>query len=116
VLEYAKEERKSRSGIDRSGKEREMLDVKEAVTVAFQYVEDLFSQDGIVNLGLEEVEYDPHEDAWAVTVGFSRPWDLPARNGALIPVNPPTPRRDYKVVRVDANTGRVESVKNRAVN
>ena len=92
-----------------------MLDVKDAVSVAFKYVQDLFSQDGIVNLGLEEVEYDPHEDAWSVTVGFSRPWDLPARNGVLVPINPTSPRRDYKVVRVDANTGNVDSVKNRTV-
>ena len=34
------------------------MDVKEAVTLAKNHITDLFAAEGIINLGLEEVEYD----------------------------------------------------------
>lgn len=51
------------------------MDVKEAVRMARKYTAELFADDGIENLGLEEVVFDDEEKAWKVTIGFSRPWD-----------------------------------------
>ena len=49
------------------------MDVKEAAKLAKDYVADLFRDEGISNVGLEEIEL--HGQTWEVTVGFSRPWD-----------------------------------------
>ena len=53
------------------------MDVKEAAKLAKDYVVDLFAEEGIGNVGLEEIELRPGPDGsfWSVTVGFSRPWD-----------------------------------------
>ena len=51
------------------------MDVKDAVNAAKTYVAQLFADEGLSNLGLEEVEFDDGSGAWRVTVGFSRPWD-----------------------------------------
>jgi len=53
------------------------MDVKEAIRLAKQYVTDLFIQEGIDQIGLEEVEFDDMNNTWLVTIGFSRPWDQP---------------------------------------
>ena len=51
------------------------MDVKAAARTAKSYVTDLFADEEITNVGLEEVEFDEGQDRWIVTVGFSRPWD-----------------------------------------
>ncbi|WP_367874130.1 hypothetical protein [Luteolibacter sp. Populi] len=86
------------------------MNVKEAVKLAMQYVADLFEEEKIENLGLEEVEFDEPENAWHVTIGFSRPWDrlsgISLRN---------TLSRSYKVVAINDGTAKILSVKNREV-
>ena len=90
------------------------MDVKEAVATAKKYVGELFTQEGITNLGLEEIEFDEQAGEWRVTVGFSRPWDSVGGFASLAErINP---RRSYKVVRISDKTGAVVSVKNRDVN
>ncbi len=51
------------------------MDVKEAVGTAKKYVDDLFANESIANVGLEEVAFDDTKHAWKVTVGFSRTWN-----------------------------------------
>lgn len=85
------------------------MNVKEAVDQAKRHIADLFSREGLINLGLEEVEFDDSLEQWRITVGFSRPWDhqgIPALD--LIPPS----RRTYKIVTID-KAGTVLSVKNR---
>jgi len=90
------------------------MDVKEAVGTAKKYIEELFAQEGITNLGLEEIELDEQAEEWRVTVGFSRPWD--SVTGFASVAERINPRRSYKVVRISDKTGAVVSVKNREVN
>ncbi len=87
------------------------MNVKEAVRIARDYVADLFREEEFSNLGLEEVVYKDTEEAWEITVGFSRPWDYPVN--LFAPFGDRVPRRQYKVVRVNDKTGAVEFVKNR---
>ena len=96
------------------------MDVKEAVLVAKSYLAEIYTNEGIVNLGLEEVEFDDRSDTWCITLGFSRPWDHPPSPrlnplavalGDRIPQ--PELRRSYKVLRIKDGDGRVESLKNR---
>ena len=78
---------------------------KQAVDIAKQHVMELFSDEAIRNLGLEEIESDGMY--WKVTIGFSRPWDM-SINSVL-----GSSDRAYKVIRVDGDTGCVISVKDR---
>ena len=88
------------------------MNVKEVVTHAKQHVLDLFAEESLTNVGLEEVELDEQANEWVVTIGFSRPWDEP-RN-ALAALAAPA-RRAYKVVRVSNANGAILSIKNREV-
>jgi hypothetical protein len=85
------------------------MDVKEAVGLAKKYIREVFADERIADLGLEEVEYDD-KDVWSVTVGFSREWNSKA--GGLAPTFFPL-HRDYKVVRISDTDKRMISVKNR---
>lgn len=87
------------------------MNVKEAVDTALTYVADLFEKEKPRNVGLEEVEFKDAEGQWHVTVGFSRPWDY----GPTIAGFQVKPRRDYKVVRIDDESGKVLSVKIRKI-
>lgn len=88
------------------------MDVKEAVARAKQYVADLYADEQISNLGLEEVEFCDPDKTWSVTVGFSRPWD-DVRNVVTAISGDATPRRSYKVVKISEASGQVLSVKAR---
>ena len=87
------------------------MDVKEAARRAKEYVADLFDEEGIGNVGLEEIELGPDGKFWMVTVGFSRPWDQGGL--ATITLGQKGLRRSYKVLRIDKDNGNVESVKDR---
>ena len=87
------------------------MNVKEAAKIAKEYVSDLFADEGITNVGLEEIQLEIGGRFWKVTVGFSRPWD----HGGLatITYGQKGLRRSYKVLRIDDHNGNVESVKDR---
>jgi len=86
------------------------MDVKQAVATARTYIGELFADEGVTNLGLEEVEYDEPQGEWRVTLGFSRPWDTtPSGFSAMTQLNPQRPR-SFKVVRVSDRSESVISV------
>ena len=82
------------------------MDVKQAVQTAKEHVAHLFADEPIMNVGLEEVEFHELDKVWAITVGFSRSWG--GVGDILLP-------RTYKIVRIQDESGRVESVKHRDV-
>lgn len=88
------------------------MNVKQAVSSAKAYIADLFADEDLRNLGLEEVELDPQTNEWVVTIGFSRPWDEP-RNALASLTSGPGPRRAFKIVRISNASTDVVSVKNR---
>jgi hypothetical protein len=97
------------------------MDVKQVVDLAKNYVKDLFASEGIFDLGLEEVELDENVSCWNVTIGFSRPWDKPVfgtigEKLAALAERTTSPKRSYKVVRIDDVSGRVLALKNRESN
>ncbi len=85
------------------------MDVKEVVRVAKNYVAELFRDEDITHVGLEEVDFD-QSDNWVVTIGFSRPWD---RNIGSVLAGQAS--RSYKVVRIRDEDGKVLSVKERTL-
>lgn len=90
--------------------EGHVMDVKAAVAQAKAEISTLFAEEGIQNLGLEEVDYDEAKSIWRITVGFSRPWDEPRSALAALAAQNPYWRRAYKVVTIDEH-GTVLSVK-----
>lgn len=96
------------------------MEVKEAVRVAKEYVNDVFSEETIEDFGLEEVDFDDASNEWKITLGFSRPWSgkqvAQSAGGFGFTLIPP-PRhagRAYKVVRIQDEQGRVTSLKDRS--
>jgi hypothetical protein len=85
------------------------MDVKEAVGLAKKYIGEIFADEPISDLGLEEVEFDNSSQNWLVTIGFWRQWKNPS--GGISVLVPRT--RDYKVVRIADADGKMLSVKNR---
>lgn len=89
------------------------IDVKEAVRLAKEFAARIYEAEKISRLGLEAVERTDDGKYWLVTLGFSRPWSYPKAQGSFSPLDEVLPRperqpeREYKVFRVDANTGAV---------
>jgi hypothetical protein len=90
------------------------MDVKDAVKRAKSYVAELFAEEGLMNLGLEEIEHDDVAGTWDVTLGFSRPWNT-ARNALTALTGDTAARRTYRVVKVRDADGEVLSVKRRDI-
>ena len=66
-----------------------------------------------MNVGLEEVEFDEVDKLWAITIGFSRSWGRPAAE--VMRALGGDSARTYKTVRIQDESGRVESVRHRDV-
>ncbi|HEY0514857.1 MAG TPA: hypothetical protein VGH73_23385 [Thermoanaerobaculia bacterium] len=93
------------------------IDIKEAVRRAKDFAVMLFAPEKISGLGLEAVERSEDGRYWLVTLGFTRPHLQPKRTSSYSPIEQILPRpepqiaREYKVFRVDAQSGEVVAVK-----
>ena len=87
------------------------MDVKEAAQAAKAYIIDLFSDEQIEHVGLEEVKFSQVSNVWDITIGFSRPWT----RSALGPIIPNPTQRSYKIVRINNKDGKVLSVAHRVL-
>jgi hypothetical protein len=85
------------------------MDVKKAVTIAKTWLLDVLSEEGITNVGLEEVEFDEDKGEWLITIGFSRPWNT-TRNAFTAISGEPATRRAYRVITVREPNGTVTSM------
>ena len=84
------------------------MDVKEAVRMARECFADVLKDEHIVDVKLEEVKFEECPNVWKITIGFLRPKDLEGYADAK-----PIERlraRSYKAVRIDDDSGRVESI------
>ena len=84
------------------------MDVKEAVRTAKAYLVDLFEDEQITNVGLEEVLFDEESAVWRITIGFSRSWDL--KGPLSVTMAGASPDRSYKMLSISDATGKVESL------
>lgn len=93
---------------------RVSIDVKEAVRLAKDFAANLLEAEKVSRLGLEAVERSEDGRYWLVTLGFSRPWDYPKYRRRprtalddILPSADSEPDREYKVFKVDAESGEV---------
>ena len=99
-----------------------MIDVKEAVKIATEYLKRLYEPAQLHDILLEEVELSDDEKYWYVTLGFSRPVastnPLQALTETFLKtqsiLNQTEYQREYKVFQIDTATGQVRSMKIRA--
>jgi hypothetical protein len=88
--------------------------VKEAVQRARAFLKDLYEGEELPNLRLEEVELSDDERHWLVTFGFTAS-EHDVEHGPNIGVWGGTTatrtKRDYKRIRIDADTGEAMSMK-----
>jgi hypothetical protein len=89
------------------------MEVKEAVALAKQSISEVFAEEPMIDLGLEEVEFDDSSGAWLITFGFSRPWDDIKIANPFAAIGGVKKKREYKVVRVSDGDKKMLSVKNR---
>ena len=88
-----------------------IIDVKAAARAAAAYVEQLFPHSARSAISLEEVELSEDENHWLITLGFN----VEQKDTAKAPWTVSPPKAKYRIFKVDARTGRVISMKIRAV-
>jgi hypothetical protein len=92
------------------------MTVKEAVKTAIDYTQDLFSEQAVSSLRLEEVEFDNEKKEWAITIGFLRAREFKtssAINIAAAALFENSVERIFKVVKINEDTQNITSVKDR---
>ncbi len=89
------------------------MDVKEAAQMSREYIADLFGDEGITDVRLEEVVIDDRSGDWRITIGFERPREY--KSGTLGErMSLQRRERSYKVVRMNQD-GRIKSVTDRVL-
>jgi hypothetical protein len=92
-----------------------MIDVKQAVTSAVASANDLLGDRQIRDVALEEVQMSEDGRLWLITIGFYAP-PRPDQANTLSDLFPRVNlERQFKMFEVDAETGKVKSMKIRKV-
>lgn len=93
------------------------IDARGAVMAAKKYFDDLQELIGntLQDILLEELELSEDKKFWLITLGFNRP--VHKTKNPLIPEIMPSPeyKREYKLFKIDSETGEVQSMKIREV-
>jgi hypothetical protein len=89
----------------------QIIDVKQAVFIAWNHIQSFDEQIGapLQDLLLEEFELTDDRKFWLITLGFNhqiQPVENPLGINLL-----PREERKYKIIKVSAETGEVESMK-----
>lgn len=96
-----------------------MIDVKTAVNAAYEYIKSIQDIMGssLPDLRLEEVELSEDKRFWLITLGFDVPKKNPkSRMDEIIPTFATVNyQREYKLFKVNSQTGEVEAMKIREV-
>ncbi|MCJ2060952.1 hypothetical protein MKL09_31085 [Methylobacterium sp. J-048] len=87
-----------------------IVDVKQAVAKARDYLKAVFSDEQISELRLEEVEFDKRDDAWLITFGLLRPGSENLARFGAVPGGTML-NRTYKVVRIPNDENELPSIK-----
>ncbi len=87
------------------------MDVRSAVQDARAYLYELFQDEEISDVGLEEVVFDDKANEWNITLGFSRPWE---QESAIAYELDPKSFRAYKVIRI-GDDGTIKSLTDRVL-
>ena len=91
-----------------------MVDVKQAVAKAMDYLKDMYQIDRFKDVLLEEVDLSEDNKFWNVTIGFTRRQDSTSGGPMATLIGQSAEfKREYKVFRIDAKTGDLRSMRSR---
>lgn len=89
------------------------MEVKDAVKLAKSHVADLFAEERVDEIGLEETEYLDGKDEWQITIGFRRILPSVRKRGPFKGFPVDRPERSFKVVRIRNRDSKVLGVVDR---
>jgi hypothetical protein len=94
----------------------DVIDVKQAVATAMNYFRSLMGADGLSDIVLEEVELSDDERFWNITLSALLPETKDTGNtmSAIALALGQQLRRVYRVFKINAETGAVQSMKMRS--
>ena len=91
-----------------------MVDVKQAVGEAMDYLKDMYQIDQFKDVLLEEVDLSEDNKYWNVTIGFTRLQDSTSGGPMATLIGQSAEfRREYKVFQIDSTTGDLRSMRSR---
>ena len=91
-----------------------MVDVKQAVAKAMDYLRDMYQIDKFKDVLLEEVDLSEDNKFWNVTIGFTRGQETTSGGPMAVLIGQSSEfKREYKVFQIDAKTGDLRSMRSR---
>ena len=89
-----------------------MIDAKQAVKKALEYLNEMYDANELKDVMLEEVELSDDDKYWNVIIGFARR-QVSTAEGPMASLVGPTEqyKREFKIFTIDANKGIVRSMK-----
>lgn len=83
-----------------------MIELKEAIKKAYEYIDLMYEGENLPNKLLEEIEYDEGADTWKVVIGFDSDHVTTKTTGpSLFPSTVKEKERKYKQLRIKGETG-----------
>ncbi len=97
-----------------------MIDVKEAVKNAVDFMQNVLEEEKLHDLALEEVRLSDDEQYWYVTLGFTRHYTIPINSEDAFAqlkkvIASEKVVREYKSLKVQAENGKVMSMEIRTI-
>ena len=91
-----------------------MVDVKQAVAKAMDYLKDMYQIDQFKDIMLEEVDLSEDNKYWNVTIGFTRRQESTSGGPMATLIGQSTEfKREYRVFQIDAESGDLRSMRSR---
>ena len=91
-----------------------MVDVKQAVSKAMDYLKDMYQTDRFKDVLLEEVDLSEDNKFWYVTIGFTRGQESTSGGPMATLIGQSSEfKREYKVFQIDSQTGDLRSMRSR---
>jgi hypothetical protein len=93
---------------------------KQAIAKAKSSVLEMFADEGVRDITLEEVRFDADRGHWLITIGFYRPRSAAAAQAvggpfSFDPLTTPRLHKAFKTVRIDDESESFISIEHRAV-
>ena len=90
----------------------EQIELKKMVNTAIQFLDNLYDQENLRNVMLEEIERSEDSGRWLVTLGFDMDFSPPPTY-SITDLFAKKPQRIYKTIEIDEKTGEALAMKMR---
>ena len=88
-----------------------MIDFKTAVKKALEFLADVYANESLLDVRLEEIELSEDERFWNITLSYRGGTRHPATSALAMAEVVTGPPREYKVIAVRSLDGEVQSMK-----